>query len=335
MTTDVLIVGAGLSGLTAARMIQAAGHSVIIFDKGRSVGGRLATRRVGAGLADHGAQFFTVRTPIFQEMVDKWLAEDLVYVWGHGWSDGSLKRTVSDGHPRYVTRGGMNNLARNLAQDVDDVRVNTRIANISYTAKGEWWLTDESGASYTGKNLLMTPPPPQALQLIGDAPLTKQDRQDLERIQYGPCVAGMFVVAGEVALPEPGAIQDFNKPIYWIADNQAKGISPDERVVTLHMEARYSRKHYDMPDEQLLETLEEALQPYLGDDATVTDRDLKRWRYSVPLTTHPRDILQAEGLPLVFAGDAFGGRGRVEGAYLSGYAAGRALVDKLAGDETT
>ena len=108
-----------MSGLMAANVLLDRGHTVQVIDKGRSVGGRLATRRIGAsGLADHGAQFFTVRTAALQGYVDRWRAQSLVYVWGTGWSDGSLKRTAGDGHPRYAVRGGMNKLAKRLARNV-------------------------------------------------------------------------------------------------------------------------------------------------------------------------------------------------------------------------
>ena len=44
---DCVIVGAGISGLIAARRLVDADVSTMVFDKGRSVGGRLATRRIG------------------------------------------------------------------------------------------------------------------------------------------------------------------------------------------------------------------------------------------------------------------------------------------------
>jgi renalase len=55
-TTDVLIVGAGIAGLAAATDLHAAGRTVLVVDKGRGVGGRLASRRIGAATFDHGAQ---------------------------------------------------------------------------------------------------------------------------------------------------------------------------------------------------------------------------------------------------------------------------------------
>ncbi len=328
MSADVIIVGAGLSGLVAAQQLKAAGKNIIILDKGRSVGGRLATRRIGDGLADHGAQFFTVRTDEFKLQVDQWLADDLVYVWGHGWSDGSLKKTSADGNPRYVTKGGMNNLAKNLATSLGKIHVDTKVSKVEWR-DNLWHVSDANDEVFQAKQLIMTPPVPQTLALIEDVVLSEDDKQALERIQYGPCLCGLFVIDGEINLPEPGAIQNFDNTVYWIADNQSKGISPDEHIITLHVEARYSRNHYDDADDVTLALLREELQKYLVGDASILSEQLKKWRYSVPLTTYPNDILQADNLPIIFAGDAFGGRGRVEGAYLSGLAAGKAAIANL------
>lgn len=46
---------------------------MVVFEKSRGVGGRLATRRTAEGLAfDHGAQFVTARTPAFAAALDPW-----------------------------------------------------------------------------------------------------------------------------------------------------------------------------------------------------------------------------------------------------------------------
>ena len=57
------IIGAGMAGIACADALQAAGHAVAVFDKGRGPGGRMSTRRMETPLGtvafDHGAQYFT------------------------------------------------------------------------------------------------------------------------------------------------------------------------------------------------------------------------------------------------------------------------------------
>jgi renalase len=326
-TADIVIVGAGVSGLVAANYLQELGLNVLVLDKGRSVGGRLATRRIQDGIADHGAQFFTARTMVFQQQVDTWLAQGLLRIWGYGWSDGSLKRSAPDGHPRYIAEGGMNNLAQHLAKPLNNVKVGIEIGTISF-AKGIWTLTANDNSVYTCKMVLMTPPVPQSLKLLEGLSLNASVKHSLERIQYSPCLAGMFAVEGEISLPEPGAIQNSGAPAYWIGDNRAKGIS-QQQIITVHIDGLNSRQRYDLPDEDNLSWITELLKPLLGETARVTNAQLKKWRYASPLTTHPFDTLLCDDMPLAFAGDAFGGRGRVEGAYLSGLAAGKALAERF------
>ena len=72
----IAIIGAGLSGATAARGLADAGHCVRLFDKGRGPGGRMSTRRIDTALGqvrlDHGAQFFTARGESFARQVKAW-----------------------------------------------------------------------------------------------------------------------------------------------------------------------------------------------------------------------------------------------------------------------
>lgn len=114
----VVIIGGGLSGLMAARTLKENGvDDVLIIEKARSVGGRLATRRIENGRVDHGAQFFTVRTHSFQSIVEQWLAA--------GW----VRKWFGDNHPRYLSDGGMNALAKHLAQGTDAL-LNTRVTEL-------------------------------------------------------------------------------------------------------------------------------------------------------------------------------------------------------------
>lgn len=331
-TPDVLIVGAGLCGLMAANVLALAGQRVIVLDKAPSVGGRLATRRIGPGRADHGAQFFTVRSAEFAAWVQHWLDSGLVYQWSTGWSDGSLAQSRGDGHPRYAVVGGMNALAKHLAAQAiaADVQIltSTRASAASITQDG-WRVLTEQGQDLTARQLLLTSPVPQSLALLdaGQAALATDERGALERIRYAPCLVGLFWVEGDVHLPEPGALQQPAAAISWIADNQRKGISPNTRLITMHAGPEWSAAHYDAGDEQLLAEFAEALQPFLSDGAQMRDAQIKRWRYSQPTVLHPAPFLQAETLqPLFFGGDAFGSP-RIEGAALSGLAIAGHLRD--------
>ena len=81
MKESVAVVGAGMSGLVAARALAESGYGVQLFDKARGPGGRMATRRGEDGLFDHGAQYFTARDPRFCARVDAWLQEGVVQAW--------------------------------------------------------------------------------------------------------------------------------------------------------------------------------------------------------------------------------------------------------------
>lgn len=327
--TDVVVVGAGLAGLTAARELAAAGARVIVIDKGRSVGGRLATRRIGRGRADHGAQFFTVRDERFRATVEEWLSAGLVFEWARGWSDGSLAAGHPDGYPRLAVRDGFTTLPKHLAAGLD-VRLNVRLIVAQETTSG-WYLSTEDGRTFAAKALLLTPPVPQSLSLLRQGGVTPENAgiEALEQIGYAPCLCGLYDVDGEVTLPEPGALQRPNHDISWIADNQRKGISPEARIITVHAGPDFSHRLWDATDGDALSALTNGLRPFLGARAAIREAQLKRWRYALPIRLHPDRCLAIQSpRPLIFAGDAFG-EPRVEGAFLSGLAAATAALRLL------
>lgn len=63
----IAIVGVDIASLLCADRLQSEGHAVIVFDTGRAVGGRMATRHVATALGavafDHGAPYLTMRDP--------------------------------------------------------------------------------------------------------------------------------------------------------------------------------------------------------------------------------------------------------------------------------
>jgi renalase len=123
-------------------------------------------------------------------------------------------------------------------------------------------------------------------------------------------------------LPEPGAVDPVDGPIDWMADNQCKGVSALP-AVTIHATPAFSREHWGTEAQVVIDHLLAAAG--LQSAARRVDTQLHRWRYARPVSVHPQRFLLAADLPpLGFAGDAFGGA-KVEGAVLSGLAAGTAL----------
>lgn len=324
---DAIVVGAGVSGLIAARTVQANGARVLVLDKGRGVGGRLATRRTDSGVFDHGAQFFTTRDPQFRLLVEAWEAAGIVRPWTTGFAlaDGTYKR---DGEIRFCGINGMTAIPKHLAQGLD-VRLKARVSCVQ-TEEAGWVVKTEVGERFSGRALLLTPPVPQTLQLLaaGNVPLPEQIRRNLEQINYAPCLVVLAQLAGVSLIPSPGGLWFAGEPIAWMADNRLKGVSPGKgAAITIHAGPQFSQAHWATPEAEVTATLLAVAAPWLGSVPVQTQ--LHRWRYSLPLRVYPeRCLVWREPAPLVFAGDAFGGP-RVEGAILSGLAAGGALSEIL------
>lgn len=324
-----IVVGAGISGLLAAGTLRDSGWEVTVLDKGRGVGGRMATRRVGAGTFDHGAQFFTVRSEQFEKLVDDWISAGIVKEWARGFANAEGERP-EDGHPRYRGAEGMTSIPKYLAHDLD-VENGEKVVKVEREDTG-WRVICESGLETSASALVLTPPAPQSLALIesGEYELPEGIREQLAEISYDPCIALMALLEGPSNIYEPGGIQVKGEDVDWIGDSQRKGIS-EAPGITIHAGPQWSREHFDTPDTEIVESLLDLAGDYLDSNIAprVVESSLARWRYSWVTNSHPATCLVAsEDPPLVFAGDGFG-QPKVEGAALSGLSA----ADYLQGRE--
>ena len=323
--TKILIIGAGMSGLTAARELQNSGHQVTVVDKGRGIGGRMATRRFAGGRFDHGAQFFTTRSDEFKAATADWQSENVA----HHWFDGTPKPdepTENDGHPRYCGDSGMTGIGKHLAQDLN-VQLGHEIESLTRQS-GVWTATTLKGETFSGEELILTAPIPQSLKLFdtSDQKLTETMRATLEGVTYEPCFAVLAQLDGPSAIPAPGLFYVNGDPIWWVADNYQKGVSPTEGSVTIHSSGAYAREHYDEDQTQVGEQLIEASKEWLG--RPVQEFQVRRWRYSKPENPLDIGIARDENCAVTFAGDALMGA-KIEGAFQSGRMAARKLNEVL------
>ena len=345
---NAIIIGAGITGLSAAQVLQDAGWQIEIIDKGQKPGGRFASRWFGERTRriDVGAQFLSARDPDFTAAVTAWQARGWVRRWCTGIPLLTADSLMSgeDGFPRWLGVGGMQGLGRTLASSF----ILRQPATVTWLRPnaGRWTVEAVPGDAVRGTAtgpavmveadaVILTQPVPQVIHLLGSCGLPLPE--GLAQVRYDPCVAVVIDVPNVSAplLGHPGAvrIEDPASPLSWIASANGRGEVLHGDLLLLHASGGWSAAHQDHTTAQLAEELLADATPTLKRLGII--RDLSRchaearlWRYSRCVTPHAAPHLPvAGGPPLLIAGDGFGNCPRVEGAWLSGRSAGIAIRD--------
>jgi len=309
---DVLVIGAGMTGLIASKELQAAGLRVAVLDKGRGVGGRMATRRFGDAVFDHGAQFITARDDRFLESLLGWEKSGCAKEWCRGFDEDQ------EGHLRWRGAPGMTGIAKDLALGLD-VRLQHQITALK-REYGLWIAETKDGVSLSARAVIQTAPVPQALAMFDEGGWTPDPemRQRLEAITYERCLVTMALLKDSSKVPPPGGLSLKDGPIAWLGDNHQKGISKHP-AVTIHATPEYSLTNWDRDRLEVAAELIDVAAPWIGRD--VLEFQAHGWKFSRPIQTDECGCLVVNEAPLmIMAGDAFSAP-RVEGAALSGWAA--------------
>lgn len=317
-TNSVLIVGAGLAGITTARRLLEAGLHPVIIDKGRAAGGRMATRTIGDARFDHGAQHFGARSSAFMHVVDDLVSAGVVRHWIDA---GSAQRP----NLRYVGTSGMRSVVEHLARGLD-VRTSVDVDHVARTDSGVAAIA-KGRVVATGHAAVVTPPVPQLLDLLdrGELRVPQTLRDRLEGVHYHATLAVMAQLDGPSDLPDGHRSFDAG-PIAWIADNQHKGVSPIP-AITAHSSAAFAAQHLEDDPAEWSQILAEHLVSHLA--GAITGVTGHRWRYAEPQDTLDAGaVILDGGAPVVLAGEVFAGA-KVEGAYRSGIAAADLLLEAL------
>jgi len=321
---DTLIIGSGLAGLSAANELAKNGSKIIVVDKGRGVGGRLASRRIGEAVFDHGAQFFTARSAPFKACVAKWIEADIAEQWYQSYPG------QPNGHPRFRGAPNMVSIAKYLAEN-QNILQSTRVERLNHD--GSLWTVQLDNANpLIARSLVITCPVPQTLEMLeqSEIELASDITERLQKIQYESCIAVMAVLDAATTLADPGALAMDQGPIAWISDNHKKGASPVP-AITIHASGAYSAKYFKHDRLAVGKDLIEQARPLFG-QAKVLEFEVHGWLYSKPTTTdNDASLLANAGQnmpPLILAGDAFAGP-RFEGAVLSGWSAAKQIEEAL------
>ncbi len=347
---DVAVVGAGLAGITCAQQLVQSGLQVVVVEKSRGLGGRLATRRLPETCADHGVRYLAAQGDLTAALIEKLVPQGILQPWSkailrHSTSE-QITEQKSELQPElyYAAPAGLTAVAKYLAADLEIWR-SQRVQAINSTS-AEWQLeleaTDAEARSLAARSIVLAIPAPQALMLL--EPLAQQGFsevliQQVRSVEFDPCLTVIATYVAEqqrelADLPWQ-AVQFVDSPeLAWLSCESTKRSSPALTAVIAQSTAAFAAQQFEAPDlqtvgRQLLSRVTNLI-PWLDQPI---DLQVHRWRYAfVKRGLTDRCLATREPLPLVCSGDWCGGN-QIEDALKSGLAAANQIQAWL-GDQS-
>ena len=310
----VAVVGAGMAGATCARGLADAGLTVRVLDKGRSVGGRLAQRRVEAGVFDHGAQYLAARHPDFADALGRWRDLGLVAPWP-GVTSGSGAQTL-------VGVPAMSAPVEDLLGGVP-VRSGFRATALEHRADG-WTIRGEGDPEGPFAAVVLALPAPQAVALLAETDAARL-LVPLGSVRMAPCWSAMAAFGAPAPAAAPAL--RFAGDLVWAARNASKPGRASGETWTLHAGPDWSRAWLERGPEEVAPALWARFAGELGGELCAPVwLAAHRWRYALVERPLGAPFLWDPGLRLGLCGDWCLGP-NVEAAWLSGRALAAALAN--------
>lgn len=155
LEVDTCVVGSGLGGLAIALELEKDGCDYLVLDKGRTPGGRAATRRFADSRFDHGLPWLNQTGPLTSQLIKR------------GFEAGILVKRDMDGQEAWFCPAGISSLGKYLAGGLK-IRNATRVTRIDQQADGLMLTTESEGERseiHVRHRLFLAMPLPQALEL--------------------------------------------------------------------------------------------------------------------------------------------------------------------------
>ncbi len=309
----VVVIGAGVSGVACARAVAAAGVPVRVLDRARTVGGRMASRRLHGRRVDLGAAYFTVRDEEFAGVVERWRAAGLA----RPWTDepavlGGAGRDRAPGPVRWAAAGGLRSLVVDLADGLD-VRLECPVELVGPGPEVDGEPADA---------VVLAMPDPQAVRLVHPS---SPAAAELAGRRWSPVIT---VAAGWERRQWPVLPVAFvnDHPVLTLVADDGDRRGDGAPVLVVHTTAAVAASHDAAPDGAAAPAVA-ALRDLLDIPEPPAWTHAHRWRFASPAQSRDRTFhLGADGIGL--AGDGWGSP-RVETAWRSGTDLGRAVVARL------
>lgn len=289
----LIIVGAGLTGLILGKSLNqklSKDDRVLLFEKSRGVGGRMATRRTDTAKFDHGAQFYARREPL-ENLHQEWSAKSITRYW--------LDRKET---PHFAAPGGMTALAKDLAEGLE-IHYEKRVTSLEQIGN-EIRVHLDTGEAHLCDRLVLTAPLPQSLEILRKIDL--QYPAAMDGIQYSKALVGLVELnSASTEFAGPSGYLEFTEGnLFSIANQGFKKVSHSS-AYTVTLSEKTSEDFYESSDETVADLIRREIH-HRDPKATVDQIQIKRWRYNRPLSTYGELYCEVSS-SLILAGDAFGG----------------------------
>jgi predicted NAD/FAD-dependent oxidoreductase len=305
----IAIIGAGLSGLAAANGLLASGLRVALIDKGRSLGGRIASRRSDGFTFDHGLRYFPSQPLPFMPILQRWHAAGLIADWG--------------GH--FIGVPAMNAPLSDLVGGAD-LLTGCQVEMIRRLPAG-WQLSAVDGPLHIAGNgsfsaVVLAIPAPQAATLAERAGLSLDP---LYAPTYAPC---WTLMAGfDRPLPlEADRTETPHDTLEWVSrENSKPGRTAEREALVAQAGADWSRRHLELDASEAGQRLWHLLVHNRRISEIPSFVNAHRWRYAAVEQAAEIPFLWDSAFGLGACGDWCMGGGAA-GAFASGAALARAIA---------
>ena len=314
----IAIIGAGIAGITLYSKLSKA-HQVMVYEKSRGVGGRIASRRSKEMSCDHGAQYFTVQHPEFSTFCQPFIDSNRIKVWQARYcniTQGNQPVFKQDDKTRLVGAPYMNSFLESIVPG-KDISLNTRVESL--TKHEKWDVIANTNTNTTQDRshdwIICTTPPAQAANLLPDS---FKHYEILKSVRMQPCIAVMAKYSHPIDINFEAA-NVTHRNISWICRDSSKPLRNNLDTMIIHSTPEFAAHNLNtQPDtiiKQIIHDLDAVLNTQLPKPLYAT---CHVWRYAQCAKQIVPFNLIDHNLRLAACGDWHGG-GRVEGAFMSAY----------------
>lgn len=329
--SGVVIIGAGVAGLSLARSLRSRGVMPIVLERSRGVGGRCATRRLDGWPVDHGVPFLHGRDPHFLAALEAVDDSTPIHGWPHRRVGGGLpcQPEAFEGEDHLLAfREGLTRFPKHLARGLA-IRLEAKVISLRAAADSPHLVaTLESGETIRAGIAAVTLPAPNALRLLADlerdSAAVAAIRPVLEQIRTIPCLTVLARYADDTPVPEWDVCYPASSTmVHTILHDTTKRAPGAPRTLVIQGRPRFSREFLEKPSEEWSKELLWEASEFAGswvEHPTLHQEHV--WKHARVDTTSelaaPLAVRLENGAILGLCGDGFSPAGGVQGAFQSG-----------------